>query len=207
MYSRAVPPWPGPGLDGNACERCLESLYSPGGKTCQHCPENSKPGRTGLSGEDHTYCRCTEGYYYDHWTPGLQKDEVCRECVGDVLCRTLSGNGSTAVTLVAGVGDEAKKRAAGFWIHTESMHALHCMPGNCISCDDAAGQNRSDGQTLNSLLPSALMRIVHSGGDMKGNQANITVRRTWGPPFDANCTGDSPSCLSWQQQVVGTCCR
>jgi hypothetical protein len=54
------------------------------------------------------------------------------------------------MTVVEAVGGMAKKKAKGYWIHFESTTALDeasldesivvlpCVPGNCISCDDAA---------------------------------------------------------------------
>ena len=59
------------------------------------CPPNSKPSANSA------YCRCDEGYFYDHWTPGLHSDDSCKECAEKTLCRTLV---KTEMNVVEGLG-------------------------------------------------------------------------------------------------------
>jgi hypothetical protein len=213
----------GPGLepsaDGTSCARCRPNYYSPAGKACKHCPLNSKPSA------DSSYCRCAVCYYFDHWTPGLSTckaggsskacaNEACKKCVDKTLCRTLEKECVNAtlcgtltdtqieLTLVEGNGAEASKKAPGFWIHADSMSALHCLPGNCVSCDDAAGKDLIQ----HPLLPQGYVDLLGRGDAMKQNRAN-NESSTRGPPPDTTCDDGAKGCLAWQRQVIGTCCR
>jgi hypothetical protein len=103
---------------------------------------------------------------------------------------------------VEGEGVPAQQKAAGSWIHVDSMSTLHCLPGNCISCDDAAGQDLIQ----EPLLPEGFVNILGRGGAMKQNRAD-KASSTRGPPRNATCDGGSKECLTWERQVIGTCCR
>jgi hypothetical protein len=97
-----MPCGPGQEAVGSTCAPCKPDFYSPAGpgltgQPCLRCPANSQPSA------DSTYCRCQESYYYDHWTPGLRADFVCKECVSGTLCRTLK-NGTMELTMVEGIG-------------------------------------------------------------------------------------------------------
>jgi hypothetical protein len=158
-----------------------------------------------------------EGHYFDHWTPGLTAAEACKPCVDETLCRMLAGQ--SELTLVEGLGRAAAQKAAGFWIHVDSMHPLHCLPGNCISCDDyavASGLLKA-GQNLqqNPLPPASFLEMLGRGGAVKQNRASADGRAELGSALNASsgpsaaavCTGGSTACLAWEQQMVGTCCR
>ena len=194
----------GPGLepsaDGRSCNRCPPNHYSPAGEACKHCPSHSKPNAGS------TYCRCVEGYYFDHWTPRLHKDEACRQCVDNTRCRSLG-----ELTAVEGSGGTANQRTKGSWIDVESMSVLHCIPGNCISCDDAAGRDLQ----LDPPPPNVFLQVISESGVVRHNRirvrnagtpSEISINRTH-PPANATCDGSSASCLDWQQQAIGTCCR
>jgi hypothetical protein len=137
--------------------------------------------------------------------------------VDGTLCRTLAGQ---ELTLVEGRGGAAARKAPGYWIHTDSMHPLHCLPGNCISCDDyvVAFGLLKEGQNLQQdPLPSAgsILEVLARGGAVKQNPASAEGRAesaahnasASGPSAADVCTGGSISCLAWERQVVGTCCR
>jgi hypothetical protein len=199
-----------------SCEKCLPEFYSPDGHTCQKCPTYS------TSSKDSTYCRCIDGYYYDHWTA----DQSCKECASGTLCRTLS---NTELTIVEGRGGRAEQKAEGFWIHGESMSALHCIPGNCVSCDSAArrqcakpdqdspecslqGQLKDSAEKLSfpalqQFYKDVLLPLLRTGGDvMQHSAANTSSMALL--TNGLHCNDNSPSaCLDPQWQLVGTCCR
>ena len=196
-----------------SCEKCLPDYYSSDGHTCQKCPQYS------TSSKDNTHCRCIDGYYYDYWTA----DQSCKECASGTLCRTLP---KTELTVVEGRGGSAEQKAEGFWIHGESMSALHCIPGNCVSCDSAARRQctKSDqdspecslqGQLPETLSFPALQRFHNevllpllgtSGNVMQHSAANTSISALL--TNDLKCDDTSPSaCLDLQWQLVGTCCR
>jgi hypothetical protein len=193
-----------PTADGFSCTQCPTNSYSPAGQRCEQCPAHSQPSK------DSTYCRCLEGFYYDHWTPGLHKNKACTECVDETLCRTMM---TTEVTIVEGRGRSAQEKAAGSWIHADTMQPLHCLPGNCISCDDYAVASGllKEGQNLQQdPLPLAgFLKMLATGGAVKqnGRAENTAHNASSGPSAAAVCTGGSTACLAWQRQVVGTCCR
>jgi hypothetical protein len=194
----AMPCGPGQEAIGSICQQCKPDFYSPAsGTPCKRCPLHSQPSA------DSRYCRCAEGYYYDHWTPALKADYQCKECVSDTLCRTLknSTEGIEELTLVEAVGGTARQKAPGSWIHVESMSALHCLPGNCISCND---RTRTD-LLLEPISSVELLQLLSRAEAVKQNRVNASHG---GPPATAICDdGGSSECLQWEQQVIGTCCR
>jgi hypothetical protein len=177
ILSRAacVPNDCGPGEEsvGSKCARCEPNFYSPSGQKCEQCPANSKPSASSA------YCRCADGYYYDHWTPGLSADEACKECVDrDVRCRSLNDE----VMVVEGRGGSAEDRTEGYWIapnpsldglNPSMPSALHCIPGNCISCDDAAMTR--DGLKLEHLLPERLVELLGQSGYVMKSHMHSTI--------------------------------
>jgi hypothetical protein len=118
------------------------------------------------------------------------------------------------MTVVEAIGGRAEDKAPGSWIHVNSMSPLHCLPGNCVSCADAAntayGMEERDLEVL-PLSVEEFVQILERGGNMRQNLVqSMTVSNGSGigPPPNATCTtGGSPSCLAWEQQVIGTCCR
>jgi hypothetical protein len=128
--------------------------------------------------------------------------------------------------VVEGRGGSAEQKAEGFWIHSESMSALHCIPGNCVSCDSAARRQctKSDqdspecsiqGQlpeklyftALQQFYNNVLLPLLGTGGDMMEHSAanaSSMALLTNG----LKCDDSSPTaCLDLQWQLVGTCCR
>jgi hypothetical protein len=119
------------------------------------------------------------------------------------------------VTLVEGSGGPAEDRANGYWIDTEHMgaqqFAMHCIPGNCISCDDAADRALQHMGQLDAMAPNDFAQLLGRAG-AKMNNMRVDVSNVSGVPLPlANATCDhstgSTLCLGWQYQVIGTCCR
>ena len=133
---------------GFACTGCGANFYNPDGSTvekCRLCPEHSEPS------VDSAFCRCKQGYYYDNWTPPPGR-QGCKELPPDTIWRrrTVAGQPWMEVVTIGGIGGAPAETAKGSWIHVESMGGvdaegkpawkpLHCLPGNCVSCDDDAG--------------------------------------------------------------------
>jgi hypothetical protein len=196
-----------------SCKKCLPDYYSSDGHECQKCPKYS------TSSKDSTHCRCIDDYYYDHWTA----DNSCKECASGTLCRTLP---KTELTVVEGRGGRAEQKAEGFWIHSESMSALHCIPGNCVSCDSAARRQctkpdqDSPECSLQGQLPEklsfpalqqfyndVLLQLLGTGGDvMQHSAANASSSALLTNGLQCNDTSPS-ACLDLQRQLIGTCCR
>jgi hypothetical protein len=180
-------------------------FYSPAGDVCEQCPLHSKPST------DSTHCRCDEGYFYDHWTQGLTKNQACKKCgeiEEEIHCRTLKIGTSAIdeVIIVEGKGGKAEKEEKGTWIHISdmgSMSSLHCMPGNCISCDDAVGVADLLDRSIAAKDFLQLLKYLGRGGELVQNRANATSNSS-GPAADATCKGESAACLAWQKQAVGT---
>jgi hypothetical protein len=116
---------------------------------------------------------------------------------------------------VEGIGSRAEAKTKGSWIHVDNttgvMSALSCIPGNCISCDDAAYPgDRAKDLRQEPLSPEGFARILGKGGVVAQNRATGNRSSTGGrddPPKTAICNSTSSACLAWQQQIVGTCCR
>jgi hypothetical protein len=138
----------------------------------------------------------------------MQKKELKETRHRTITNRTTNSNRTTEVTLVEGIGGPAGDKTKGSWIHVESMTALHCMHGNCVSWGDLAYPGTGNGLVDYPLPPQELVQIMARAGAIKQNRANITSSgNSTGPPDNATCDDNSPACLSWQQQVIGTCCR
>ena len=69
----------------------------------------------------------------------------------------MSAADGRTLTLVEALGGRAAERGKGSWLHAGSMTTLHCNPGNCVSCDDAAGRSLQDEPPP---APEALVRLL-----------------------------------------------
>ena len=98
--------------------------------------------------------------------------------------------------------EAAEKKAKGSWIHVETMTALDCLPGNCVSCDDA------------TKLLNKTVQLLNKSGPLRQNRMNLAPNASkMKPPATAVCDwvngniSKTTKCLEWQPQVIGTCCR